>query len=57
MSEDRGPTEVGYFSSPRGTSYTMNIEGHYIEIYLTPKRKQVRVFVDGYEWKKPNNGR
>lgn len=56
MSEHRGPTEVGYFSSPRGASYTMNIEGHYIEIYVTAKRKQVRVFVDGYVWKKVGNG-
>ena len=52
MDEYRGPTEIGYFSSPRGTSYTMNVEGHYIEIYVTPKRRQVRVFVDHEKWEK-----
>lgn len=52
MSDYRGPTEIGHYSSPRGASYTMTIEGHDVQVYVTAKRKQIRVFVNHDEWKK-----
>lgn len=48
-----GPTEIGYFTVPgRGISYHMEIGGHNVQIYLTEKRKKIRVWVDYEEWKK-----
>nr|DAP03111.1 MAG TPA: hypothetical protein [Caudoviricetes sp.] len=36
----------------------MQFEGrHVVEVYVTERRKRVRVFVDGDEWKKADNGR
>lgn len=58
MSTDRtkavyeGPTEIGHFTVPgRGTSYTAEYAGHQVQVYITEKRKQIRIFVDGHEWK------
>ena len=49
----RGPTEIGHFTMPgRGTSYHADHDGHDVQVYVTEKRKKVRVFVDGDEWKK-----
>ena len=58
MSEYRGPKEISHYTWPgRGTTYTMQFEGrHVVEVYVTEKRKRVRVFVDGDEWKKDGNG-
>ena len=53
MSDDdyRGPTRIGHFKVPgRGTSYSMDIDGHGIQVWITEKRKLVRVFVDHKEW-------
>ena len=58
MSEYRGPTEIGHFTMPgRGTSYHADYDGHDVQVYVTEKRKKVRIFVDGDEWKKDNDGR
>ena len=59
MSEYRGPKEISHYTRPgRGTTYTMQFErGHTVEVYVTEKRKQIRMFVNGYEWKKADNGR
>lgn len=35
----------------RGTSYTSTYGGHEVQVYVTEKRKNIRVFVDGQEWK------
>ena len=58
VSEYRGPKEISHYTWPgRGTTYTMQFEGrHVVEVYVTEKRKRVRVFVDGDEWKKVDNG-
>lgn len=49
--EYRGPTAVGHFKVPgRGTSYSMSIDGHDIQVWITEKRKLVRVYVDHKEW-------
>ena len=53
MTERRGLTTIGFDSRPcRGTSYLFDLEGREIQVEVTAKRKQVRVFVDGDEWKK-----
>lgn len=53
MSDYRGPTEIGHFTvAGRGTSYYANYEGHDVQVYVTEKKKLIRVFVDGDEWKK-----
>ncbi|MBB0990046.1 hypothetical protein G6009_00890 [Dietzia sp. SLG510A3-30A2] len=51
--EYRGPTSIGHFTMPgRGTSYHMDFEGeHNVQVYITEKRKQIRVFVDHEEWR------
>lgn len=41
---------VGRFPG-RGTTYYLDLAGHNVQIYLTEKRKRVRVFVDHKEWK------
>jgi len=52
MSEYRGPKAIGHFTMPgRGTSYSFKLEGHDIQLYVTEKRKKVRVFVDHEEWR------
>lgn len=46
-----GPTEIGHFTIPnRGTSYHMQFAGHDVQIYITEKRKKIRVFIDHEEW-------
>lgn len=53
MSAYEGPTEIGYANFPgRGTSYHFTISGHDIQIAISPKRKNVRVFVDHEELKR-----
>ena len=53
MSDYRGPTEIGHFTvAGRGTSYHADYEGHDVQVYVTEKKKLIRVFVDGDEWKK-----
>ena len=34
----------------RGTTYYFKLAGHDVQVYLTEKRKRVRVFVDYKEW-------
>lgn len=47
-----GPSSIGYALWPgRGTTYMMNFADHKVEVYLTEKRKKIRVYVDGKEWK------
>lgn len=54
MSDDKdyeGPNEIGHFKWPgRGTTYSFKISGHDFQIYVTEKRKKVRIFVDREEW-------
>lgn len=51
--ERRGLTTLGYYSRPGGgTTYLFDLEGREIQVGVTAKRKHVRVFVDGDEWKK-----
>ena len=45
--EDLG---VGRFPG-RGNTYYLKLAGHDVQVYLTEKRKSVRVFVDHKEWK------
>jgi len=48
-----GPTQIGYSSrAGRGTSYSADYDGHNVQVYVTEKRKQVRVWVDGIEYRK-----
>lgn len=47
----RGPTTIGHLQVPgRGTSYSMDIDGHDVQVWITEKRKLVRVYVDHKEW-------
>jgi len=51
MSEYEGPDQIGYAVWPgRGTTYHFPIAGRSIEVYVTEKKKLVRVYVDGVEW-------
>lgn len=46
-----GPTEIGHYKlAGRGTSYFLKIADHEFQIWITEKRKLVRVFVDHEEW-------
>jgi len=46
-------TDIGHHRWPgRGDTYYLKIAGHDIQIYVTEKRKLVRVFVDHRELKK-----
>lgn len=48
----KGPNEIGWYYWPkRGTTYDFTVEGHAIQIYVTEKRKRVRIYVDGVEKK------
>lgn len=52
MSEYDGPKEIGWASMPgRGTTYDGKFGGHDVQVYITEKRKAIRVFVDNKEWK------
>ena len=52
MSDYRGPAEIGHFTVPgRGTTYNADFEGHRVQVYVTEKRKRIRVFVSGVEWR------
>ena len=43
---------ISRFTVPgRGTSYTATYGGHQVQVYVTEKRKDIRIFVDGEEWK------
>lgn len=47
-----GPDCIGYIEWPgRGTTYDFKLAGHDIQLYVTEKRKKVRVFVDHQELK------
>lgn len=47
-----GPESIGYARFPgAGTSYYFKLAGHDVQLYVTEKRKLVRVFVDGKEYK------
>lgn len=51
MDEYEGPDQIGYAKFPgRGTSYHFDIAGHDFQVYITEKRKLVRVHVDHEEW-------
>lgn len=41
---------VGRFPG-RGNTYYLDLAGHNIQLYVTEKRKLIRVFVDHKEWK------
>jgi hypothetical protein len=46
-------TDVAVGTLPgRGTTYRLNLAGHDIQLYVTEKRKLVRVFVDHRECKR-----
>jgi hypothetical protein len=46
-----GPTEIGHFTLPgRGTTYSFKLEGHDVQLYVTEKRKKLRVFIDHAEY-------
>lgn len=52
-SEYEGPESVGYAIWPgRGTTYYFSLAGHNVQLYVTEKRKTVRVFVDRREYRK-----
>ena len=52
MSEYDGPDSIGFATWPgRGTTYSAKYADHDVQVYVTEKRKKVRVFVDGVEWK------
>lgn len=52
MSDYHGPESIGYAAWPgRGTTYDARYGGHDVQIYVTEKRKTIRVYVDGKEWK------
>jgi hypothetical protein len=49
-----GPEQIGFAEVPgRGTTYHFALAGHDIQLYVTEKRKKVRVFVDHVELRKP----
>jgi hypothetical protein len=51
MSDYRGPDTIGHMTIPgRGTSYRADYDGHEVQVYVTEKKKLIRVFVDGKEW-------
>ena len=53
MSDYCGPSEIGYAKFPnRGITYHFKLEGHDIQLYVTEKRKKIRIFVDHQEWAK-----
>lgn len=48
-------TDIGHYKWPgRGSTYYLKIAGHDIQVYITEKRKKIRVFVDHAEWKADN---
>ena len=47
---DMTDLSVGRFPG-RGNTYYLNLAGHNVQIYLTEKKKRVRVFIDHKEWK------
>ena len=52
--EYNGPTQIGWSSmAGRGTSYSADYDGHNVQVYVTEKRKRVRIWVDGVEYVKP----
>lgn len=51
------PDSIGYAKFPgRGTTYYFKLAGHDIQLYVTEKRKKVRVFVDHTEFKPVDAG-
>jgi len=58
MSEDyAGPSEIAYARFPgRGISYHAKFEGRKVELAFSEKRKRLRIFVDGKEWKEVADG-
>jgi hypothetical protein len=52
MSGYKGPDQIGWAYWPgRGTTYHGDFDGHDVQVFVTEKRKRVRVFVDGKEYK------
>lgn len=46
-----GPAEIGHATFPgRGTTYYFTLEGHDVQLYVTEKRKKLRVFIDHSEY-------
>jgi hypothetical protein len=46
-----GPDEIGYATwLGRGTTYHFKLAGHDVQLYVTEKRKKLRVFIDHQEW-------
>lgn len=46
-----GPEIIGYAQWPgRGTTYHFKLAGQDVELYITEKRKKLRVFIDYTEW-------
>ena len=53
MSAYNGPNEIGYATFPgRGTTYSFKLDGHDVQLYVTEKRKMLRVFIDHVEYKR-----
>ena len=53
----RGPESIGYAVFPRrGRAYHATFEGRKIEISVSEKGRNMRIFVDGTEWEEANNG-
>lgn len=45
------PTEIHVSNFPdRGANYHAKYAEHVVDIFLTEKRKRIRVWVDGEEW-------
>ena len=42
---------VGTFPG-RGNTYYFKLAGHDVQLYVTEKRKKIRVFIDHEEWKR-----
>jgi hypothetical protein len=56
MSEYEGPDSIGWSNFPgRGTTYSFKIASRDIQVYVTEKKKLIRVHVDGVEWKAAND--
>jgi len=58
MTDDyAGPSEIAYARFPgKGISYRATFEGRNFELAFSEKRKRMRVFVDGKEWKEALDG-
>lgn len=45
-------TDIGHHRWPgRGDTYYIDVAGRNVQLYVTEKRKKIRVFIDHQEWK------